>query len=167
MALAEGFAPQLLNPSTNNNMTLFEQISEEIKKAMLARDAVRRDTLRNVKKEFIEAKTAGGSTGELSDADALKIIAKMVKKSKDAAEIFLSQGRQDLADEELAQARVMEEFLPAAMTEEELEAALKEIIAQVGATGPKDMGKVMGVATKALAGKADGKAISAAVRKLL
>ena len=148
-------------------MTLFDQISEDIKKAMLAKDAVRRDTLRNVKKEFIEAKTAGGSNGDLADADALKIIAKMVKKSKDAADIFISQGRQDLADEELAQAKVMEEYLPAAMSAEELEAAIREVIAQVGATGPKDMGKVMGTATKALAGKADGKAISAMVKELL
>ncbi len=148
-------------------MTLFDQISEDIKKAMLARDAVRRDTLRNVKKEFIEAKTAGGSNGELADADALKIIAKMVKKSKDAAEIFIQQGRQDLADEELAQAHVMEEYLPKALSAEELTAAVKAVIAETGATGPKDMGKVMGMATKTLAGKADGKAISNVVKELL
>ncbi len=148
-------------------MTLFDQISEDIKKAMLARDAVRRDTLRNVKKEFIEAKTAGGSNGELADADALKIIAKMVKKSKDAAEIFTQQGRRDLAEEELAQARVMEEYLPKALSPEELTVAVKAVIAEVGATGPKDMGKVMGMATKSLAGKADGKAISNVVKELL
>lgn len=148
-------------------MTLFDQISEDIKKAMLARDAVRRDTLRNVKKEFIEAKTAGGSNGELADADALKIIAKMVKKSKDAAEIFIQQGRQDLADEELAQAHVMEEYLPKALSTEELTAAVKAVIAETGATGPKDMGKVMGMATKTLAGKADGKVISNVVKELL
>lgn len=148
-------------------MTLFDQISEDIKKAMLARDAVRRDTLRNVKKEFIEAKTAGGSNGELADADALKIIAKMVKKSKDAAEIFIGQGRQDLADEELAQAHVMEEYLPKALSAEELTAAVEAVIAETGATGPKDMGKVMGMATKTLAGKADGKAISNVVKELL
>ncbi len=148
-------------------MTLFDQISEDIKKAMLARDAVRRDTLRNVKKEFIEAKTAGGANGELSDADALKIIAKMVKKGKDAAEIFVGQNRQDLADEELAQVRVLEEYLPKALGAEELKAAVQAIIAQVGAAGPKDMGKVMGAASKALAGQADGKAISAIVKELL
>jgi len=148
-------------------MTLFDQISEDIKKAMLARDAVRRDTLRNVKKEFIEAKTAGGSNGELADADALKIIAKMVKKSKDAAEIFTQQGRRDLAEEELAQARVMEEYLPKALSLEELTVAVKAVIAEVGASGPKDMGKVMGMATKSLAGKADGKAISNVVKELL
>jgi hypothetical protein len=148
-------------------MTLFDQISEDIKKAMLARDAVRRDTLRNVKKEFIEAKTAGGANGELSDADALKIIAKMVKKGKDAAEIFVGQNRQDLADEELAQVRVLEEYLPKALGAEELKAAVQAIIAQVGAAGTKDMGKVMGAASKALAGQADGKAISAIVKELL
>jgi hypothetical protein len=148
-------------------MTLFDQISEDIKKAMLARDAVRRDTLRNVKKEFIEAKTAGGANGELSDADALKIIAKMVKKGKDAAEIFVGQNRQDLADEELAQVRVLEEYLPKALSAEELKAAVQAVIAQVGAAGPKDMGKVMGAASKALAGQADGKAISAVVKELL
>ncbi len=148
-------------------MTLFDQISEDIKKAMLARDAVRRDTLRNVKKEFIEAKTAGGSNGELSDADALKIIAKMVKKGKDAAEIFIGQNRQDLAEEELAQVRVMEDYLPKALGAEELKAAIQTIIAQVGAAGPKDMGKVMGAASKALAGQADGKAISNVVKELL
>jgi hypothetical protein len=148
-------------------MTLFDQISEDIKKAMLARDAVRRDTLRNVKKEFIEAKTAGGSNGELSDADALKIIAKMVKKGKDAAEIFIGQNRQDLAEEELAQVRVMEDYLPKALGAEELKAAIQAIIAQVGAAGPKDMGKVMGAASKALAGQADGKAISNVVKELL
>jgi uncharacterized protein YqeY len=148
-------------------MTLFDQISQDIKKAMLARDAVRRDTLRNVKKEFIEAKTAGGSNGELSDADALKIIAKMVKKGKDAAEIFIGQNRQDLAEEELAQVRVMEDYLPKALGAEELKAAIQAIIAQVGAAGPKDMGKVMGAASKALAGQADGKAISNVVKELL
>jgi uncharacterized protein YqeY len=148
-------------------MTLFDQISEDIKKAMLARDAVRRDTLRNVKKEFIEAKTAGGSNGELSDADALKIIAKMVKKGKDAAEIFIGQGRQDLADEELAQVKVMEDYLPKALSVEEVKAAIQAVIAQVGATGPKDMGKVTGAASKALAGQADGKTISTVVKELL
>jgi hypothetical protein len=128
---------------------------------------VRRDTLRNVKKEFIEAKTAGGANGELSDADALKIIAKMVKKGKDAAEIFVGQNRQDLADEELAQVKVLEEYLPKALGAEELKAAVQAVIAQVGAVGPKDMGKVMGAASKALAGQADGKAISAVVKELL
>ena len=147
-------------------MNLFDQISEGIKNAMKERDAVRRDTLRNVKKEFIEAKTAGGANGELSDSDALKIIAKMVKKGKDAAEQFAG-GRQDLADEELAQVKVMEEFLPKALSPEEISEKIKAIIAEVGATSPKDMGRVMKAATAKLAGMADGKAISAAVKDLL
>ncbi len=148
-------------------MDLFEKISEDIKEAMKARDAVRRDTLRNVKKEFIEAKTAGGANGELSDADALKIIAKMVKKGRDAADQFVAGGRQDLADEEMAQVRVMEEYLPKALTPDELMARIKAIVAEVGAAGPKDMGKVMKAANGALAGLADGKAISTAVKEVL
>ena len=146
---------------------LFEQISEDIKKAMLARDAVRRDTLRNVKKEFIEAVTAAGANGDLTDADALKIIAKMVKKGKDAADIFIQNKRQDLADEELAQVKVMEEYLPKALSLDEIKDAIQKVIAEVGATGPKDMGKVMGAANKALAGQADGKTISGVVKELL
>ena len=148
-------------------MDLFETISEGIKEAMKAKDAVRRDTLRNVKKEFIEAKTAGGAGGELSDADALKIIAKMVKKGKDAAEQFIAGGRQDLADEEMAQVKVMEEYLPKALSPEELVEKVKAIVAEVGAAGPKDMGKVMKAANAALAGLADGKAISGAVKEIL
>ncbi len=146
---------------------LFDQISKDIMAAMKAKDKVRLETLRNIKKYFLEAKTAPGSNDELTDEAALKIIAKMAKQGKDAAQLFIQQGRQDLADEELAQVSVLEEYLPKQLTAEELEAALKEIIAQVGATSPKDMGKVMGAATKALAGKADGRAISAAVKQLL
>ncbi len=146
---------------------LFDQISEDIKKAMLARDAVRRDTLRNVKKEFIEAVTAAGANGTLSDGDALKIIAKMVKKGKDAADQFVAGGRQDLADEELAQVHVLEEYLPKALSEDEVRARIQQVIAEVGATGPKDMGKVMKPANAALAGQADGKLISTIVKELL
>ncbi len=148
-------------------MDLFETISEGIKDAMKQHDAVRRDTLRNIKKEFIEAKTAGGANGELPDSEALKIIAKMVKKGKDAAEQFIAGGRQDLADEELAQVKVMEEYLPKALSADEIVARVKAIIAQVGATSPKDMGRVMKAATTQLAGLADGKAISAAVKDIL
>ena len=148
-------------------MDLFEQISEGIKQAMKDRDAVRRDTLRNVKKEFIEAVTAAGANGELSDGEALKIIAKMVKKGKDAADQFIAGGRQDLADEELAQVKVLEEYLPKALTEEEVRARIKQVIAEVGAAGPKDMGKVMKPANAALAGQADGKLISTIVKELL
>jgi len=148
-------------------MDLFDLISEGIKQAMKDHDAVRRDTLRNVKKEFIEAKTAGGANGELPDSEALKIIAKMVKKGKDAAEQFVAGGRQDLADEELAQVKVMEEYLPKALSPEEIIERIKALVAEVGATGPKDMGKVMKAASAALAGLADGKAISTAVKEVL
>ena len=140
-------------------MDLFDQVSEDIKNAMKAKDKVALETLRNIKKFFLEAKTA-------PDA-ALKIIQKLVKQGKDSAEIYIGQGRQDLADTELAQVAVMEKFLPKQMTAEELEAALKEIIAETGATSGKDMGKVMGVASKKLAGLAEGRAISAKVKELL
>lgn len=148
-------------------MNLFDTISGDIKAAMLARDKVRLETLRGVKKEFIEAKTAKGGDGELSDDAAMKILVKMHKQRKESAAIFSQQNRQDLAENELAEAAIIEEYLPKQMSEEELTAALKEIIAQTGASSAKDMGKVMGVATKQLAGKAEGKAISAKVKELL
>ncbi len=148
-------------------MDLFDKVSEDIKAAMKAKDKVALETLRNIKKVFLEAKTAPGANDTLNDADALKLIQKLAKQGKDAADIYIQQGRQDLADEELAQVKVMETYLPQQMTSEELEAALKEIIAEVGATGPKDMGKVMGAATKKLAGRAEGRAISAKVKELL
>ena len=125
------------------------------------------ETLRNVKKFFLEAKTAPGANDILTDADALKIMQKLVKQGKDSATIYQQQGRQDLADAELAQVAVIEKYLPKQMSVEELEVELKAIIAQVGASGPKDMGKVMGVASKALAGKAEGRAISETVKRLL
>ena len=137
-------------------MDLFERVSEDIKNAMRAKDKVALETLRNIKKVFLEAKT-----------DALKIIQKLTKQGKDAAEIYVQQGRQDLADAELAQVKVMEAYLPKQMSPEELEAALKEIIVETGATSGKDMGKVMGVASKKLAGLAEGRAISAKVKELL
>jgi hypothetical protein len=146
---------------------LFDEISEGIKEAMKAKDAVRRDTLRNVKKVFLEAKTAPGANDELSDADALKILQKLAKQGRESAEIFSQQGRADLADAEMAQVKVLEEYLPKQLSEAELEAALRDIIAQLGVTSAREMGKVMGVATKQLAGKADGKAISAMVKRLL
>lgn len=148
-------------------MSLFDQISEDIKKAMLAKDKVALDALRGVKKEFLEAKTAKGGDGELHDDQALKIIQKLVKQRKESAEMFVGAGRQELADEELAQMAILEKYLPAMLSEAELTAALEAIIAQVGAAGPQDMGKVMGVATKQLAGKAEGKAINMKVRELL
>lgn len=146
---------------------LFDQISEDIKKAMLAKDKVALDALRGIKKEFLEAKTAKGGDGELHDDKALQILQKMVKQRKESAQMFIDANRPELADDELAQCKVIERYLPAMMTEEELTAALTEIIAQVGATSPQDMGKVMGVATKQLAGRAEGKAINLKVRELL
>ena len=148
-------------------MNLFDKVSGDIKTAMLARDKVRLEALRGIKKEFLEAKTAKGGDGELSDDAALKILAKMVKQRKESASIYTEQNREDLAGEELAQAAIIEEYLPKQLSEEELTAALKEIIARVGATSAKEMGKVMGTASKVLAGKAEGKAISAKVRELL
>lgn len=148
-------------------MDLFETINGDIKKAMLARDQKRLDTLRGIKKEFLEAKTAKGSDGTLSDDAALKILTKMVKQRKESAEIYVSQSRQDLADAELLEASIIEEYLPKQLTDEELTAALNEIIVQVGASSPQDMGKVMGVASKQLSGKAEGRAISAKVKELL
>ena len=148
-------------------MSLFDQVSEDIKKAMLAKDKVALDALRGIKKEFLEAKTAKGGDGELHDDRALQILQKLVKQRKESAEMYAAANRPELADEEMAQCRIIEQYLPAMLSESELAEALKAIIAQVGAAGPQDMGKVMGVATKALAGKAEGKAISAKVRELL
>lgn len=148
-------------------MDLFDKISEDIKNAMKAKDRVALETLRNIKKVFLEAKTAPGANDTLTDEAATKIIAKLVKQGRDAADIYVQQGRQDLAEAELAQVKVMEGYLPKQLSVEELTAALKEIIAQVGATSPKEMGKVMGVASKQLAGKAEGRVISAKVKELL
>ena len=146
---------------------MFDKVSGDIKAAMLARDKVRLEALRGIKKEFLEAKTAKGGDGELADDVAMKILAKMVKQRKESAAIYNEQNRPELAAEEMAQANVIEEYLPKALSEEELTVVLKEIIARVGASSPKEMGKVMGVASKELAGKADGKVISAKVRELL
>lgn len=148
-------------------MALFDQISEDIKKAMLAREKVKLEALRGVKKEFLEAKTAKNAEGELSDEMATKILQKMVKQRKDSAAIFNEQGRPELAEGELAEAAVIEAYLPKQMSDEELTAAIKEIIAEVGATSAKEMGKVMGVATKKLAGKTEGRLISEKVKSLL
>lgn len=148
-------------------MALFEQVSEDIKNAMKAKDKVALEALRGIKKEFLEAKTAKGANDELSDETAIKILQKMVKQRKESAAIFKEQGRADLAENELAEASVIEKYLPAQMSDEELTAVIKEIIAEVGATSAKEMGKVMGVASKKLAGKAEGKAISDKVKSLL
>ncbi|MDO4319931.1 MAG: GatB/YqeY domain-containing protein [Bacteroidales bacterium] len=148
-------------------MDLFETISADIKSAMLARDKVRLEALRGIKKEFLEARSAPGANGELPDAVALKILTKMAKQRRESAAIYAEQARPELAANELAEAAVIEQYLPAQLSPEELNARLADIIARVGATGPKDMGKVMGVASKELAGIADGRAISTAVKLLL
>lgn len=148
-------------------MNLFDQVSEDIKKAMLARDKVRLEALRGAKKEFIEAKTAKGANGELSDENATKIIVKMVKQRKESAQIYTENNRPELAENELAEAAVLEEYLPKQLNAEELQAEIRAIIAEVGAAGPRDMGKVMGVASKRLAGRAEGRAISEMTKQLL
>lgn len=146
---------------------LFDQISNDIKEAMKARDKVRLDTLRNIKKVFLEAKTAPGANDELTDDAAMKILQKLAKQGKESAATYVQQGRQDLADDELAQVAVIEGYLPKPLTDEEIEATVKEIIAQTGASSIKEMGKVMGIASKQMAGKADGGKISQIVKKLL
>lgn len=148
-------------------MSLFDSVNDGIKKAMLAKDQVRLDTLRAIKKEFLEAKTAKGADGEMTEETAMKILIKMVKQRKEGAEIFTANNRPELAAGNLAEAKIIEEYLPQQMSESELEEALKKIIAETGATSPQQMGVVMGAATKQLAGKADGKAISAKVKELL
>ena len=147
--------------------TLFDQVSKGIREAMKARDKVRLEALRNIKKVFIEAKTAPGANDTLDDAMAMKILQKLVKQGEESADIYTKANRPELAEGEMAQVRVIKEFLPKPLSAEEVEAEVKAIIAQTGATGMKDMGKVMGMASKHLAGKADGRAISAIVKRLL
>lgn len=147
--------------------TLFEKVSSDIRTAMKARDRVRLETLRNIKKSFLEAKTAPGANDTLEDDRALKILQKLAKQGEESADTYTKNNRQDLADEELAQVAVIKEYLPKPLTEAEIETAVKDIIAQTGASGMKDMGRVMGLATKQMAGKADGKVISTIVRRLL
>ena len=148
-------------------MTLFDQISNDIKEAMKARDKVRLETLRNIKKVFLEAKTAPGANDTLEDADALKTIAKLAKQGRETAVTYTQAGRHDLADAELAQVEVLESYLPKQLDEAEIEAVVRDIIVKTGATSMKDMGKVMGTATKQLAGQADGRVVSSIVKKLL
>ena len=148
-------------------MDIFDIISNDLKEAMKAKDKVALDTLRNIKKALLEAKTAPGAGDSVDDATATKIISKLAKQGRESAELFASQNRPELAAEEMAQVAVLERYLPKQMSDEELTEALKSIIAEVGASTPQEMGKVMGVATKKLAGMADGKANSAKVRELL
>ena len=148
-------------------MELEKKISDGIMAAMKNKDDVRRDTLRNVKKYIIEAKTAGPNMDSLPDDQVMKILTKLAKQGADTAEIYKQQGRGDLYEYEMAQVEVLREFLPQQMTAEELTQAVKEIISQAGATSMQDMGRVMGIASKSLAGKADGRDISAKVKELL
>ena len=148
-------------------MSLEEQISKGIMEAMKAKDPVRLSALRNAKKYIIEAKTSGPGITELPDADVLKILTKLAKQGTDSAAIFTEQHRPELAAEELAQVAVYQEFLPKPLTDEELTAEVKAIIAETGADSAKEMGKVMGVASKRLVGRVDGKELSAKVRELL
>ena len=148
-------------------MSLEQQISKGIMEAMKAKDPVRLSALRNAKKYIIEAKTSGPEIAELPDADVLKILTKLAKQGTDSAAIFTEQHRPELAAEELAQVAVYQEFLPKPLTDEELTAEVKAIIAETGAASVKEMGKVMGVASKRLAGRVDGKELSAKVRELL
>lgn len=146
---------------------LYDKVSNDIKTAMLARDKVALEALRGIKKEFIEAKTAKGGDGNLADDVAVKIMQKMIKQRKESALIYTEQHRPELAENELAEASVIEKYLPAQMTDNELEVAIATIIAEIGATGPQDLGKVMGVASKKLAGKTEGRLISEKVKALL
>lgn len=148
-------------------MNLFDRVSEDIKKAMLARDKVRLEALRGIKKEFLEAKTAKGAGGQLSDDTAMKILIKMVKQRKESASIYEANRRPELAANEMAEAAVIEKYLPKQLTQEELEAEIKAIIAEAGVSSPKEMGKVMKLATQRLAGRADGRKISETVKALL
>jgi len=148
-------------------MALEKQIQEDLKTAMFAKDATALASIRGIKAAIMLAKTAPDATDELTDADIIKIIQKLVKQRKESAAIYAEQSRPELAEAELAEAAIMEKYLPVQLSEEEVEETLKKIIAQVGAKSPADMGKVMGVATKALAGQADGRLISTIVKRLL
>ena len=148
-------------------MTIEEQVNDGIKNAMKAHDKVRLETMRNIKKVILEAKTRPGANDRIDDAECIKLIQKLAKQGKESAEIYRQQGREDLYEQESGQVAVLEEFLPKQLDEAQLTEALKAIIAEVGDSSAKDMGKVMGTATKKLAGLADGKAISAKVKELL
>ncbi len=147
-------------------MSLFDQVSQDLKTAMLAKEKDKLEALRAIKTAFLNAKAEKGA-GELTPDKELQIIQKLVKQRKDSAEIYKEQNRADLYQKEIDEAKVIEVYLPKQLSDEELTGVLKEIIARVGAVSPSDMGKVMGTATKELSGKAEGKAIAAKVRELL
>ena len=148
-------------------MNIFDQISDDIRLAMLARDKGKLEALRNAKKVLLEAKTAKSGNEELSDDLAIKALAKLAKQGRDSAEIYKQQNRLDLYEPEMAQVKVLESYLPQQMGDEELTALIKAIIEKTGATSIKEMGKVIGLASKELAGKADGRLISEKVKSLL
>ena len=148
-------------------MSLFDLISSDIIVAMKAREKEKLEALRGIKKVMIEAKSAAGANGELSDQECLKIIQKLAKQGTDSANIYKEQGREDLYQQEIFQVKVFETYLPVKMSDAELTEAIQSIITEVGAAGMKDMGKVMGIASKKLAGLADGKDISDKVKALL
>lgn len=148
-------------------MSLKQKIDSEIKSAMIAKDKTRLTALRSVKSLILLEETKGGAKGEITEEDEMKLLTKAAKQRKDSAEIYEQQGRQDLLEVEMAELAVLQEFLPKALTDEEITTAIKDIIAKTGASSPKDMGKVMGAASKELAGKADGKVIADKVKALL
>ena len=148
-------------------MSLLEQVNNDIKVAMRAKDKVMLAAVRGLKKEFLEAQTAKGGDGELTDEVATKIVQKLVKQRKDSASLYSEQGREDLANNEIKEAEILSQYLPKQLTADELQEAIKAIIDESGAQGMKDMGKVMGIASKQLAGKAEGREISSQVKALL
>ena len=148
-------------------MSLQKQIMEELKAAMKSKDTVSLQALRAVKSAFLLAKTEAGAGDDLTPEQEIKIIQKQVKQRKDSAAIFMEQGRQDLAEPELKEVAVLEKFLPEALSEDAIEKVVVETIVKLGAEGMKDMGKVMGIVSKQLAGQADGKTISGIVRRNL
>lgn len=148
-------------------MGVLSTLTEEMKNAMRSKDSVRLESLRAIKSAVLLAQTSGGDSGELTDEDAIKLLQRLVKQRKDSAAIFRDQNRPDLAEPEEAQAAIIEEFLPAQMSDDELESTIGSIIETTGASGMKDMGKVMGIASKQLEGKADGKRIADTVKKKL
>ncbi|MFN2260973.1 MAG: GatB/YqeY domain-containing protein [Psychroflexus sp.] len=144
-------------------MALEQEVMQKMKEAMKAKDSVALASLRSVKSEILKAKTSG-ATEDMTEAEELKLIQKLVKQRKDSAEVYKEQNRDDLAEAELEEAKVIEQFLPAQLSEAEIDTTVKEIIAETGATSMKDMGKVMGLASQKLAGQADGKTISKIVK---
>ena len=148
-------------------MTIFEQVNNGIKEAMKARDKGKLEALRNIKKVMIEAKSEKGAGSELSDEESIKIISKLAKQGNDSAVIYKQQGREDLYAQEMAQVQIFESYLPESLSDEELLDAIKSVIDKIGANSIKDMGRVMGIASKELTGKADGKRMADMVKKLL